>query len=94
LYDIEFEIITCPKTACIEFNGRLPAQDGVRRTNRLARRRLSDQSERIDEAGSPQGLIKWMLHATSLHTQRIAWESSICGSQQFFAVQFDGECPN
>src|SRR5271166_86201 len=85
LSDIEFEIISCPQAACIEFDGRLPAQDGIRRTNRKDRRCLTDQLQCINEAGSPKGLVTRMLHVTSLHTQRIAWESSIFGCQQKFS---------
>ena len=57
LRGIEVEIIRCPQTTRIEFDGKLRTQDGIRRTNRQMRRGCSDQLQHINEAGSPKGLV-------------------------------------
>ena len=79
---LKVQFVRYPEAACIKLDGSLPTQDGIRHTDWQARRSLSDQPQRINEALSPQGPFMRMLHVTSLHTSRIGWESSIFGNQR------------
>ena len=80
----QFKISGRPQAARVKLDRGGTADNGIRDTERQARRGSSKQPQRINKVGPPECAVAYKLHSMSLHTQRIAWESPIFENREKF----------
>src|SRR5579859_2802281 len=70
-----------PKSTSIKLDRRASVQNWIGRPKGQARRRLSDQLQRVDKVPTPKRSTDYVPHLVSLHMLRIACESPIRENQ-------------